>query len=294
MSGPENAELFSKPSASGDGQSGAVATTLPVPLTVQVTNDGAPVPGVVVTFAPVAGSGTVTPAVDTTDGAGFASRPWTLGTVAGPQSVKVTAAGLGNTLTFNAAATAGAVASLAVDTGDGQVQEPNTTFAGALRVVTRDQFGNRVTGVPVAWGVGNGSGSVDGGAATVTSANGTASATITAGTTPGALTIRTTSPSLPADTATFHLTVTPVASVVTVASNFFSPANDTVPVGAAIRWVWSSGTHNVQPLSGPEEFGGIGIQQAPATYGPVLFTVPGTYVYECTVHSGMTGTITVQ
>ncbi|HVX89069.1 MAG TPA: plastocyanin/azurin family copper-binding protein, partial [Gemmatimonadales bacterium] len=137
-------------------------------------------------------------------------------------------------------------------------------------------------------------GVVDGGAGATTGADGTASATITAGNTPGTLAIQATSASLPADTAVFHLTVTPVASVVTVASNFFSPANDTIPAGGAIRWVWSSGMHNVGQLSGPADFAGSQVLNAPASFGPVQFTVAGTYIYECTVHSGMTGTITVQ
>jgi plastocyanin len=128
----------------------------------------------------------------------------------------------------------------------------------------------------------------------VTSANGTATATITAGSTPGALTIRTTSASLPTDTATFHLTVTPVASVVTVASNFFSPAVDTIPVGGAVRWVWSSGSHNVGLTSGPGDPFVSPVQSFPAAFGPILFTTPGTYIYECTVHPGMTGTLMVQ
>lgn len=294
MMGPEIRETFTKPAGSGDGQSGVVGTTLTLSLSAQVTVDGAPVPGVIVTFAPVAGSGTVTPAVDTTDGAGLASRPWTLGTTAGPQSVKVTAVGFANTLTYNAAATPGAVASLAIDSGDAQLQEPNTTFTRALRVVTRDQFGNRVAGVPVAWGVAAGSGVVNPGAATVTAVDGTASATVTAGNSAGALTIRTTAASLPADTATFHLTVTPVANVIDVASNFFSPAHDTIPVGGAVRWVWVNGQHNVGQTAGPAEFPGSQLLTAPSSYGPVLFTTPGTYVYECSIHQNMSGTITVQ
>src|SRR5439155_1797078 len=65
---------------SGSGQSGVVATTLPVPFTVQVLsaeNEG--VPGVTVAFQALTAGGAVARATATTDQQGLASTSITLG-----------------------------------------------------------------------------------------------------------------------------------------------------------------------------------------------------------------------
>jgi hypothetical protein len=60
---------------------------------VAVTDaSGAPCPGVRVAWAVDTGSGTVSPGEATTDGAGVASARWSLGSEAGPQSLRATAA----------------------------------------------------------------------------------------------------------------------------------------------------------------------------------------------------------
>lgn len=83
--------LFAGPSStptalaitSGDGQSGMVLGTLPAPIVVQVTDGtGAPVAGVVVSFAPLAGSGVTSAASVVTDATGKASVRWSLGAAA--------------------------------------------------------------------------------------------------------------------------------------------------------------------------------------------------------------------
>ncbi len=78
----------------------------------------------------------------------------------------------------------------------------------------------------------------------------------------------------------------------------WSPDVLTINVGDTVTWTNSSGTHNVNGTtttfsSNPESFGNsIGTGW---TYEHV-FSIAGTYDYQCDVHSlsGMTGTITVQ
>ena len=78
----------------------------------------------------------------------------------------------------------------------------------------------------------------------------------------------------------------------------WSPDVLTINVGDTVTWTNSSGTHNVNGTtatfsSNPESFGNsIGTGW---TYEHI-FTIAGTYDFQCDVHvgSGMTGTITVQ
>ena len=82
----------------------------------------------------------------------------------------------------------------------------------------------------------------------------------------------------------------PDASIA-VLDNFFSPSNDTVPVGGRVRWAWSGQvSHNVvfDNVSG-----------APAhcdnqTSGTCTrtFETAGEFPYVCTLHNGMTGRVT--
>ena len=97
----------------------------------------------------------------------------------------------------------------------------------------------------------------------------------------------------------------PVASgsttSLTITNNHFSPASDSVAVGANLTWTWHSCTsdsyngttcvsHSVQfDDSGPSS----GIKSS-GTFSR-MFAVAGTYTYHCAVHgAAMSGTITVQ
>lgn len=283
-----------KPIGSGDGQAGVVGDTLAAPIIVLVTEDGTPSAGRVVTFTPAAGSGAVVPAMDTTDVNGLAQASWILGTGAGARSLDASTPGAsGAPVTFHATALPAAPDSIVVVAGEGQAQEVGQPFGAPLVARTTDRFGNPVTGPVLSWSVAGGSGATAG-ATSAVAPDGLASMTVIAGDTPGPLVVRATAEDLPADTARFALVVTPVATVIGVASNFFSPAADTIAAGGAVRWVWLSGQHNVSLISGPTAFPGSPDLTAPETFGPVLFTAPGTYVYECSLHSRMIGTITVR
>lgn len=91
--------------ASGSAQSGAVGTTLALPVVVRVTAaDGGGVSGVAVAFTPAAG-GTVGSATVSTDASGNAQTTWKLGTAIGVQSLTATAAGVTGSAVFTATAT---------------------------------------------------------------------------------------------------------------------------------------------------------------------------------------------
>lgn len=95
----------------GNAQIGAPGSTLPVPLSVQVIKNQAPVAGVSVTFAVAKGTATLAPAVATTDVNGVAASTVTLGSTPGPIVITATVAGLETNLVavFNVGATLPAV-----------------------------------------------------------------------------------------------------------------------------------------------------------------------------------------
>jgi plastocyanin len=81
---------------------------------------------------------------------------------------------------------------------------------------------------------------------------------------------------------------TPAASVnVGGSGNTFAPANVTIDEGAAVRWTWTGGAHNVHFADGTD----TGYKSTGTD--TLSFYKPGTYSYLCQAHSGMTGTVNV-
>ena len=77
---------------------------------------------------------------------------------------------------------------------------------------------------------------------------------------------------------------------VEVRNNVFTPANITVPVNSSVRWTWSSDAtaHNVTM--------GDGSTSGDKTAGDVftkVFAAAGTFIYQCTIHGGMAGSVLV-
>jgi len=163
----------------GIAQNGVVGVTLAGPIAVQVTDQsGKPLSGVTVTFTPTATSGKVTTADGaaasaevTTDANGAAQILWTLGTVAGADSLTVTVASLAS-VTVKANATPDAPAAITVVAGDGQSAPAGSALGTSLAVKVVDQYGNAVPNVAVQWSdTGGGTLSTT---TTVTDANGIA------------------------------------------------------------------------------------------------------------------------
>ena len=79
---------------------------------------------------------------------------------------------------------------------------------------------------------------------------------------------------------------------VAVIDNGFSPATLTIAPGTTVSWSWAGfNPHDVRftPASGipNSDVQTVGSFQA-------LFTTPGTYPYNCSLHISMTGTIIVR
>ena len=76
-----------------------------------------------------------------------------------------------------------------------------------------------------------------------------------------------------------------------------NPAQDTVPVGTAVTWTWTSTgstSHSVLSIGSPG-FTSSGIMAGNGMTYSFTFTQAGTYHYQCAVHgSAMSGTVVVQ
>ena len=86
----------------------------------------------------------------------------------------------------------------------------------------------------------------------------------------------------------------PVATV-TVSNDFFDPASIQVSPGATVTWTWAGGspeghnvTFDVSTVSAPSD------TKATGTFQVTMPTVTGLYTYQCTIHAGMNGAVTVQ
>ena len=77
---------------------------------------------------------------------------------------------------------------------------------------------------------------------------------------------------------------------IAVKNNAFDPSATTVPVGSTVTWTWAQGSvsHNVTFDDGQKS-----ADQSTGSYTR-LFDTAGTYPYHCTIHPGMTGSVTVQ
>ena len=283
--------------ANGDNQVATVGTALTNNMRVVVTDDGDPVEGQVVTWA--TGNGSVTPTQSTTDQNGIATTNWTLGNVAGAQSMTASLSGAVNSpLTFSATGTPGPITTFSAITGSEQFAAVSTAFAQQATVKVADQFGNGISGVVVTWAVGSGSITPSAGFNN-TGSNGQASVSVVAGDAAGPAVLNATITAL-ATVLPFNLTVVPTARQVDVGSDFFTsgtngtsdPAVDTLVVGQAMQWNLVSGTHTVHSTGSPSFTSSGNLTGAGYT---LQFTTAGTYSYNCAIHGNqMTGTIVVQ
>ncbi|HEX6250033.1 MAG TPA: hypothetical protein VFZ56_01210 [Gemmatimonadaceae bacterium] len=191
--------------SAGDAQTAPVATPVPIPPAVIVTDAlNNPVAGVTVVFGVASGGGSSTGNTAVTNSAGIAAvGNWTLGTAPGPNTLDATFGDL--TVTFAATAVAGAPANIIKEAGDNQSAPAATAVAVEPSVRITDAQGNPVAGVAVTFAVAPGSGSLTGGAQ-VTDANGIATVgSWTLGSTVGVNTLTASAGSL---TATFTATAT--------------------------------------------------------------------------------------
>ncbi len=200
-------------SQAGNAQSGTVASALPTPVAVVVLDQGgAPIPGEAVAFQ-ASNSGSVSPATATTDGQGRAQATWTLGTLAGAQTLTATSGG--KSVQWTATATPGAAAALVAQVGNGQVSPAGELVATPVGALVSDAYGNGIAGVVVSFAVTPGNGILSSGTA-LTNAQGIASVQWTLDRYAGVKTITATAAGLTA--VSFTATATPNGTVSGVAA----------------------------------------------------------------------------
>ncbi|MDP9145763.1 MAG: hypothetical protein M3N43_13925 [Actinomycetota bacterium] len=286
--GPDPVLTVEKWTPSGDLQVDTVGQLLSKVLRVKVTQDGTPVPGVVVNFG---GTGNFGTPVDTTDGLGIATSTWTLAISAGAQSATATVVGaVGSPLTYMATAVPDAPAALLLVSGDDQTAPLGTLYFQPLVVKVADQYGNGINGYMTHWShTGPALRTND---SLPTNLQGLASQVMTADDSLGEVLVTATTTGLTGSPRVFSSTVVPQVALVSVNSNFYSPQNTVITAGSSVRWEWVGGTHSVTPDSAGA-FVGSDIETVGFLYGPLTFANPGVYAYHCQVHPGMTGTITV-
>jgi hypothetical protein len=170
--GTEPPRLASLDIISGNGQTGIVGRSLPVPLEVEAKDEkGNPLDGLGLRFEVTAGGGQVHPTEVRTDRQGHAATELILGAEPGPQEVRVSDGG-DIVVRFMATAT-GVPASVRLFGGNSQSARAGLAVATPPAVLVRDAAGHAVPGVPISFSVTEGSGSVAGASAT-TNADGVA------------------------------------------------------------------------------------------------------------------------
>jgi adhesin/invasin len=133
--------------SASQGQAAVVASTITIGFRVMNSTATVGVANQTVTITPAVGSGTVSPTTVTSDANGHATVSWTLGTVAGPVSLSLSATGVNSTAT--ATALSAAPTKLVRVSTDSQTVVASAS--ASLVVRSADQYGNPVPNVPVTW-----------------------------------------------------------------------------------------------------------------------------------------------
>ncbi len=134
---------------SGSNQTGTAGSTLPIPLSIQVTNPytGSPLSGVSVTFSGLGSFGTPTVVTDTN---GNASTTYTLPTTITQPTITITAGSTGYASgTFTETVTPAAPAKIAYVSGGSQSGIVGTMLTNPVVYKVTDQYGNAIPGVAV-------------------------------------------------------------------------------------------------------------------------------------------------
>ena len=218
----------------GNNQAASVGTAVAtLPSVIVKDAAGNPVSGVSVTFAVAGGGGSITGAATTTNASGIATvGSWTLGALAGANTLTATSAGLtGSPVTFTATGTVGVPTQIAINAGNNQTAAVGSPVATLPSVIVKDAGGNPVSGVSVTFAVAGGGGSITGTAAT-TNASGIATVgSWTLGTTVGVNTLTATAVGLAGSPVTFSATGT-IGGATQMAIN--AGGSQTATAGAAV------------------------------------------------------------
>jgi adhesin/invasin len=221
-------------------------TAVPVAPAVKVVDaDGRPVAGFAISFEVTQGGGTVTGADQLTDAAGIARvGSWVLGATIGTNQLVALAPGLpGSPVEF--VATGRGIGRMSATAGAAQNGLPGAAVAVRPTVRVVDLSGNSLAGIPVAFSVEAGGGTVTG-AAQVTSATGHATVgSWTLGPSPGENRLHATADGIEMSPVLFTasgFTVVPVRIAVHAGAGQTGPINTPLPVAPAVIVTDADGT----------------------------------------------------
>jgi plastocyanin len=191
--------------------------------------------------------------------------------------------------------TPGAATQLVKNGGDAQPWYFNNPLPAALSVKALDANNCAVPGVVVNWAVAPGAGGAVTPAQSTTNSSGIASATDSIGSTsPQKVTATFTGLATP-DTFTVTASAPSTTGAVSLKNIAFNPASIVIQSGGTVTWTWNDNPtpHNVTFTSGPAPRPADSPPQMTTGTYDGTFTTPGTYGYHCTIHGGMSGTVTV-
>ena len=158
--GPTGPRIAALKVASGNGQTGPIGAVLSQPLVVRVADQrDVAIVGAVVSFTVTGGNGVATPQIDTTDANGLAQTTFRLGGALGVQTVAASFADL-PAVSFIVTATTAPASKLLATAGDAQTSKVGNTLTNEVAVRVTDAFDNPKSGVPIAFTVITGGGTV--------------------------------------------------------------------------------------------------------------------------------------
>ena len=231
----------------GNEQTGTAGGLVPTPPSVKVTDaNGNFVAGYTVTFAPAAGSGSVTGGTVVSNAGGIATvGSWRLGQTPGAQSLLATATGLaGSPVTFTATAVAPVPTTVAGFAGNNQTARPNFLVAVPPSVIVTDPAGVPVPGVAVTFAVTAGGGTITGETATTNAAGVAAVGSWRLGAAQGVNTVTATATGLAGSPVVFNATAAalpPTAIVINAGNNQTALAGQPVPIKPSVRVIDAEG-----------------------------------------------------
>jgi hypothetical protein len=193
--------LYPFKNSAGNKQNGAVETTLPIPLTIQVASPytGKPASGVPVTFSDNGAGGTFGTPSTATDSTGKASSTYTLPSKAGTYTITVSGATAVPT-TFSVTAISGTIGKITLVSGGSQSGTVETCLSQPIIVVAKDAYGNLVANANITFYDGGLGGTFSPSNTVTTASNGRASVTYT----------------LPSKAASISITASATAPLLTV------------------------------------------------------------------------------
>ncbi|MGB7213214.1 MAG: hypothetical protein WBC97_11395 [Gemmatimonadales bacterium] len=234
--------------ANGGGQSDTVGKVLPQPLVVFVSDTRAHlVAGARVIWTAAHGGGSFAPDTTFTDSTGHTQTTYSLGTLAGTDSLVATLSCGGCAATFTVTALPGAPSALALQSGNAQADTINSALPLPLIVKAADGFGNPVVGATINWTRLAGGGTLSA-PSSVSAAGGLAQVTYTLGASPRVDSIKATLGAGPASVTFTATTVPPAPAGIAIVSG--SAQTDTVGDPLPLPLVVSVTGAGAKPVAG--------------------------------------------